>query len=82
MSLADLERFAKASPIVAGLLADGRPESLTAAVSIAAACGYHFTDEEARTFFSSHPVAAVRHLSDEQLEKVTGGLGPGEPPEA
>jgi hypothetical protein len=76
MSLADLERFAKASPVVAGLLADGRTESLTAAVSIAAACGYHFTVEEARTFSSGQPTMAVRqHLTDEQLERVTGGLG-------
>ena len=80
MSLADLERFSKASPVVASLLADGRTESLAAAVSIAAACGFHFTVEEARTFFSSQPSAAVRQLTDEQLEKVTGGLGPGEPP--
>jgi hypothetical protein len=80
MSLADLERFSKASPVVASLLADGQTESLKAAVSIAAACGFHFTVEEARTFFSSQPSAAVRQLTDEQLEKVTGGLGPGEPP--
>jgi len=80
MSLADVERFSKASPVVASLLADGRTESLKAAVSIAAACGFHFTVEEARTFFSSQPAAAVRQLTDEQLEKVTGGLGPGEPP--
>lgn len=79
MSLADLERFSKASPVIAGLLADGRPESLKAAVSIATACGFHFTVEEAQAFFSGHPAAAVRHLTDEQLEKVTGGLGSGEP---
>jgi len=79
MSLADLERFSKASPVVASLLADGRTESLKAAVSIAAACGFHFTVEEARAFFSSQPAAAVRHLTDEQLEKVTGGLGSSEP---
>ena len=79
MSLADLERFSKASPVVAGLLAEGGTDSLKAAVSIAAACGFHFTVEEARTFFASHPAAAVRHLTDEQLEKVTGGLSSGEP---
>ena len=79
MSLADLERFSKASPVVASLLADGRTESLKAAVGIAAACGFHFTVEEVRTFFSSQPAAAVRPLTDEQLEKVTGGLGSGEP---
>ena len=79
MSLADLDRFSKASPVVASLLAEGRAESLEAAVSIAAACGFHFTVEEARTFFSSRPAAAVRRLTEEQLEKVTGGLGPGEP---
>jgi len=45
MSLADLERFSKASPVVASLLAEGRTDSLKAAVSIAAACGYHFTVE-------------------------------------
>ena len=75
MSLADLDRFSKASPVLASLLAQGRTGSLEAAVSIAAACGFHFTAEEARTFFSSHPAAAVRHLTDEQLDKVTGGLG-------
>ena len=75
MSLADLDRFSKASPVVASLLADGRPESLKAAVSIGAACGFHFTVEEARAFFASHPATAVQHLTDEQLEKVTGGLG-------
>jgi len=80
MSLADVERFSKASPVVACLLAEGRTDGLKAAVGIAAACGFHFTVEEARTFFSSHPAAAVRNLTDEQLEKVTGGLGPGEPP--
>jgi hypothetical protein len=74
MSLADLERFSKASPVVAGLLTEGRTDRLEAAVSIAAACGYSFTVEEARSFFSSHPAAAVRHLTDEQLDKVTGGL--------
>ena len=79
MSLADLERFAKASPVVASLLSQGRTESLEAAISIAAACGFHFTVEEARTFFSGPPAAAIRQLTDEQLEKVTGGLGPGEP---
>ncbi len=78
MSLADLERFSKASPVMAGLLTDGRTESLEAAIRIAASCGFHFTVEEARTFFSSHPVAAVRHLTDAQLEKVTGGLGSAE----
>lgn len=61
MSLADLERFSKASPAVASLMAEGRTESLKAAVSIAAACGYHFTVEEARALFSSGPTAAVRH---------------------
>jgi hypothetical protein len=79
MSLADLERFSKASPVVARLLAEGRTDSLEAAVSIAAACGFHFTAEEARTFFSGNATAAVRHLTDEQLERVTGGLGSGEP---
>ena len=75
MSLSDVERFSRASPVIATLLAEGRTESLKAAVSIAAACGFHFTVEEARAFFSSQPAAAVRHLTDEQLEKVTGGLG-------
>ena len=75
MSLADLERFSKASPVVASLLAEGRTDSLKAAVSIAAACGYHFTVEEARAFTSSHPAAVARNLTDEQLERVTGGLG-------
>ena len=78
MSLADLERFSKASPVVASLLAEGRTDSLKAAVSIAAACGYHFTVEEAQAFVSGHPATTARHLTDEQLEKVTGGLGPGE----
>jgi hypothetical protein len=78
MSLADLERFSKASPVVASLLAEGRTDSLKAAVSIAAACGYHFTVEEAQAFVSRRP--AARHLTDEQLEKVTGGLGSDEPP--
>ena len=75
MSLADLERFSKASPVVASLLAEGRTDSLTAAVRIAAACGYHFTVEEAQAFLSRRPATAARHLTDEQLEKVTGGLG-------
>ena len=75
MSLADLERFSKASPVVASLLAEGRTDSLKAAVSIAAACGYHFTVEEAQVFISGRPATAARHLTDEQLEKVTGGLG-------
>lgn len=74
MSLADLERFSKVSPVMASLLAEGRTDSLAAAVRIAASCGFHFTVEEARIFFSSHPVAASRDLSDDQLEKVTGGL--------
>ena len=82
MSLADLERFSKASPVVASLLAEGRTDSLKAAVSIAAACGYHFTVEEAQAFISGRPATAARHLTDEQLEKVTGGLGyPDEPTE-
>jgi hypothetical protein len=79
MSLAELERFSKASPVVASLLAEGRTESLAAAVSIAAACGYHFTVEEAQAFIRSNPTAPAKDLSDEQLEKVTGGLGSGEP---
>ena len=79
MSLADLERFSKASPVVASLLAEGRMDGLTAAVSIAAACGYHFTLEEAQAFVSRSPATSARHLTDEQLEKVTGGLGSGEP---
>lgn len=79
MSLADVARFSKTSSVAAGLLTDGRAESLTAAVSIAAACGYHFTVEEARAFIRSNPAAPATDLSDEQLEKVTGGLGPGEP---
>jgi len=66
--------------IAASGLTEGRTDGLKAAVGIAAACGFHFTVEEARTFFSSQPAAAVRQLTDEQLEKVTGGLGPGEPP--
>jgi hypothetical protein len=78
MSLADLERFSKASPVVASLLAEGRIDGLTAAVSIAAACGYHFTVEEAKAFVSRRPATATRHLTDAQLEKVTGGLGSGE----
>ena len=78
MSLADLDRFSKASPVVAGLLAEGRTDSLNAAVSIASACGYHFTVEEARAFVCSNPAAVARSLTDEQLEKVTGGLGAGE----
>ena len=82
MSLADLERFSKASPVVASLLAEGRTDSLKAAVSIAAACGYHFTVEEAQAFICGHPATAARHLTDEQLEKVTGGLGSGEPHDA
>ena len=80
MSLADLERFSKASPVMASLLAEGRTDSLKAAVSIAAACGYHFTVEEVQAFVCSRPAAAARHLTDDQLEKVTGGLGKGEPP--
>ena len=79
MSLADLERFSKASPVLASLLAEGRMDGLTAAVSIAAACGYHFTVEEAQAFISRSPAASARHLTDEQLEKVTGGLGSSEP---
>jgi hypothetical protein len=79
MSLADLERFSKVSPVVAGLLTDGRTDRLEAAVSIAASCGYRFSVEEARSFFSSHPAAAARHLTDAQLDKVTGGLRSGEP---
>ena len=78
MSLADIQRFANASPVVASLLAEGRTDSLKAVVRIAAACGYHFTVEEAQAFVSGHPATAARHLTDEQLEKVTGGLGPGE----
>ena len=75
MSLSDVERFSKASPVIATLLAEGRTESLKAAVSIGAACGYQFTIEEAQAFACSQPAPAVRHLTDEQLEKVTGGLG-------
>ena len=78
MSLADVERFSKASPVVASLLAEGRTDSLKAAVSIAAACGYHFTVEEAQAFLCSRPATADKDLTDEQLEKVTGGLGSGE----
>ena len=79
MSLADVERFSKASPVVASLLAGGRTDSLKAAVSIAAACGYHFTVEEAQAFLCSRPATADKDLTDEQLEKITGGLGSGEP---
>jgi hypothetical protein len=79
MSRAELERFSKASPVVASLLAEGPTESLAAAVSIAAACGYYFTVEEAQAFVRSNPTAPAKDLSDEQLEKVTGGLGSGEP---
>ena len=79
MSLADVERFSKASPVVASLLAEGRSDSLKAAVRIAAACGYHFTLEEAQAFLFSRPAATDKDLTDEQLEKVTGGLSSGEP---
>jgi bacteriocin-like protein len=74
MSLADVERFAKESPAAAGLLADDAPASLEAAVEVAAACGYGFTLEEARAFVHRQAVNPDKELSDEQLEKVTGGV--------
>ena len=79
MSLSDLERFSKASTASASLLADGTLENLKAAVRIAAACGYRFTVEEAQTFLRSRPASPSRELTDEQLDKVTGGLELGEP---
>jgi bacteriocin-like protein len=74
MSLADVERFSKTSPAAAGLLADDAPASLQAAVEIAAACGYGFTVEEARAVIRSQAVSPEKELTDEQLEKVTGGV--------
>ena len=79
MSLADVERFLKASPAAAGLLADDSPASLEAAVEIAAASGYGFTVEEARAFVRSQAVSPDQELTDEQLEKVTGGIDLEEP---
>lgn len=79
MSLADVERFSRVSPAAAGLLADEAPASLEAAVEIAAACGYGFTVEEARAFVRRHAVSPEKELSDEQLEKVTGGVDMREP---
>jgi bacteriocin-like protein len=80
MSLADVERFSRVSPAAAGLLTDDASKSLQAAVEIAAACGYGFTVEEARTFVHRQAVNPDKELTDEQLEKVTGGLGSDEPP--
>ena len=74
MSLADVERFSKTSPVAAGLLADEAPASLQAAVEIAAASGYSFTVEEARAFVRSQAVSPDKELTDEQLDKVTGGV--------
>jgi bacteriocin-like protein len=79
MSLANVERFSRVSAAAAGLLSDEAPASLEAAVDIAAACGYGFTVEEARAFIHSQAVNPDKELSDEQLEKVTGGVGMGEP---
>ena len=79
MSLADVERFSRVSPAAAGLLIDEAPASLEAAVEIAAACGYGFTVEEARAFIRRHAVSREKELSDDQLEKVTGGIDVGEP---
>jgi hypothetical protein len=74
MSLADVERFSRASPAAAGLLADDAPASLQAAVEIASASGYSFTVEEARAFVRSQAVGPDKELTDEQLDKVTGGV--------
>jgi bacteriocin-like protein len=79
MSLADVERFSKATPAAAGLLADDTPASLQAAVELAAASGYGFTVEEARAFVRRQAVNPEKELSDEQLEKVTGGMDLREP---
>jgi bacteriocin-like protein len=79
MSLADVERFSRTSPAAAGLLADEAPASLEAAVEVAAASGYSFTIEEARAFIRSRAVSSDKELSDEQLEKVTGGVDLEEP---
>ena len=79
MSLADVERFLVASPAAAGLLADDAPASLEAAVEIAAASGYGFTVKEARAFVRSQAVSPDKELTDEQLEKVTGGIDLEEP---
>ena len=79
MSLADVERFSRASPAAAGLLADETAASLEAAVEIAAASGYGFTVEEARAFIRSQAVSPEKELTDEQLEKVTGGVDLREP---
>ena len=79
MSLADVERFSRVSPAAAGLLADETAASLEAAVEIAAASGYSFTVEEARAFIRSRAVSPEKELTDEQLEKVTGGMDLREP---
>jgi hypothetical protein len=79
MSLADVERFSRTFPAAAGLLADEAPASLEAAVEVAAASGYGFTIEEARAFIRSRAVSPDKALSDEQLEKVTGGVDLEEP---
>ena len=75
MSLADLERFAGSSPAISGLLAEGTPQSLQAAVAIAQQSGYGFTVDDLRAFIASRGALPGRRLSDDDLDKVTGGLG-------
>jgi len=79
MSLADVERFSRVSPAAAGLLTDETRANLEAAVEIAAASGYGFTVEEARAFIRRHTVSPEKELTDEQLDKVTGGIDLEEP---
>jgi hypothetical protein len=75
MSLADVERFARSSPAISGLLSDGAPQNLQAAVELAQQSGYGITVDDLRAFIASRGAPPGRRLSDDDLDKVTGGLG-------
>ena len=74
MSLADVERFSKASPAAAGLLADDTPASLETAVEIASASGYGFTVEEARAFVRRQAVSPDKEFMDRAAGEGDGGV--------
>ena len=75
MSLAEVERFSKDSQANAALLSDTRKKSLKAAVKHAALHGYSFTFDEAEAFVRGKAATSGKELSDDQLERVVGGLG-------